>query len=71
MQSHRGLLAQIRAYCERAAHRRGRQASAPRPTHDGGLMDLYGALLNGATLSRWRCASTCRGRRWRRCGNWA
>ena len=51
MQSHRGLLAQIRAYTNALHIDAGDRLSALSSyTHDGGLMDLYGALLNGATL---------------------
>ena len=52
MQSHRGLLAQIRAYTN-ALHIDARDtlSALSSYTHDGGLMDLYGALLNGATLA--------------------
>jgi amino acid adenylation domain-containing protein len=51
MQSHRGLLAQIRAYTNSLHIDAGDRLSALSSyTHDGGLMDLYGALLNGATL---------------------
>src|SRR5262245_49237177 len=51
MQSHRGLLAQIRAYTNSLHIDASDKLSALSSyTHDGGLMDLYGALLNGATL---------------------
>ena len=51
MQSHRGLLAHIRAYTNALHIDAGDRLSALSSyTHDGGLMDLYGALLNGATL---------------------
>jgi non-ribosomal peptide synthetase component F len=51
MQSQRGLLAHIRAYTN-ALHidARDRLSAFSSYTHDGGLMDVYAALLNGATL---------------------
>ncbi len=51
MQSHRGLLAHIRAYTNTLHIDASDRVSAfSSYTHDGGLMDLYAALLNGATL---------------------
>jgi amino acid adenylation domain-containing protein len=51
MQSHRGMLAQIRAYTN-SLHlgEQDRLSALSSFTHDSGLMDVYGALLNGAVL---------------------